>query len=343
MSSYSVAQLAAMERERIRENIKKSISIICNDKNRMIINRGLTYDFNSKDEIVSGVDENIFKEDVKTDSFNNSSGSVASKIDLSVLLDDVTSDQFENRVQELLKEINEIECNNKENLDKVNSFVHWLNGITGKREIDAEEKVKLIQNRLDALRSSFVSDVNDDTYEEIEYKTLCEKLSIEAKTLPKEHLISEIKRLYEQLFLIEEQRYVESAITEIIEEEMGLSLEGKCNLDEADGFLYNSSELESCKIFVSADGEGIMLDSVAPPDNDKDKIETEAKKVCELKETIVKKALERGIILKTEVEIEPNYESMSKTTDIVKTGESQMIQTDERRRNKRSNQKGMTV
>lgn len=82
MSSYSVAQLAAMEWERIRENIIKSINIINNADKKPSIKHGLNYSTDSSDYGESG--SIIDSINVSDDFFINSDGIVSQHLALSV-------------------------------------------------------------------------------------------------------------------------------------------------------------------------------------------------------------------------------------------------------------------
>ena len=339
MSSYSVAQLAAMERERIRENIIKSISIIKNADRTPSIKHGLNYSTDSSDYGETGaIIDSIY---VKDDSFINSDGIVSQRLDLSALLNDTNTDAFKNKIEELMNSIKSIQ-NNYNNINSVNRLINWVNGIIDNESIDIEDKIKQIQRRVDGFVSTNEKNEKISSIdEENTYFELCKRLGIEAKRIPHEKLNSENDRLFEKIYQIEERNYIRNSINEIMLE-IGLEIDGECVLNESEGYLYDMPSINTCKLFVSADGSGLMLDAVAIKDESttsKAEIESDAGNVCKLKDVIVKKALDKGIILKTEVEIKPDYNEMSKGNDVNKN----LISDAYNRRKKSKNEKGMTI
>lgn len=338
MSSYSIAQLAAMERERIRENIKKSIDIISGSDNAPTIKHGISYESDSSDLGDSGAVD--YSSDLNNSILVNSSGQISRRVDLSVLLNDAYKDDFVIQIDELKNLIKEIQSKVKDT-EKVNNLISWVNKILVNDSVDIEDKIKQIKRRLDGFLSINSADITSNYYEETTYKELCRRLGVEAKELPNTSMRMEIDRLFEQLCYQEERKYIRESIDEIMLE-LGLTIDSECVLDETDGFLYDMSDIKTCKLFVSADGSGLMLDAVAIKDestSSSNEIENDAGNVCKLKAQIVKKAAERGIILKTEVEIEPNYSEMSKESNVKKKKESD----DDKRRRKTTKEKGLTV
>ena len=339
MSSYSVAQLASMERDRIRENIIKSSSIINNADRTPSIKHGLDYSTDSSDYGETGAI--IDSVNAKDDSFINSEGIVSQRLDLSVLLNDINTDAFKNKIDELMNFIKSIQ-NNYNNINNVNRLINWVNGIIDNESIDIEDKIKQIQRRVDGFVSTNKKNEKISNVDERKiYFELCKRLGIEEKNISREKLNSENDRLFEQLYQIEERNYIRNSINEIMIE-IGLGIDSACMLNESDGYLYNMPSINTCKLFVSADGSGLMLDAVAIKNESttsKAEIESDAGNVCKLKDIIVKKALEKGIILKTEVEIEPDYNEMSKENDVNKNS----ISDANNRRKKSKNEKGMTI
>ena len=114
-----------------------------------------------------------------------------------------------------------------------------------------------------------------------------------------------------------EKSYIQKSIKEIMEE-LGLAFDDASILDGMEGNVYTNDD-SACDIFVSADGQGIMLETVAKSGYTRNAVERDIKKTCELQAQIIEKARERGIILNKLQQIIPSYEDVVKESDITRS------------------------
>lgn len=339
MSSYSIVQLAAIEKQKIRENVNKSISIMCNSQNKEHVHDFISFDSVLEDDIVSGEYEKFDKAKIKLNSFENR-GEDTKRVDLSKILDDMYSSSINKRVKEIISEVDELEYHSVQELDRLNSIVQWINDLISKDNIDEEDIIALIKDRIYAYKSTIKADLSQLSQKEVEYSVLCDKLGLTMKHVPIEQIDEEIEKLYNQAYMEEEQRYIKTCISYILENELGLSVENECVLNEFKGTLYNNKGLKACKVFASSDGEGLLLDAVVANDEyDREYVECEAEKVCEIKERIKQNALEKGIILSTEIEVEADFEKICKIDEIASINKIQK-QTTRTKKNNNSMMKG---
>lgn len=337
MSSYSVAELAAMEREKIRENIRKSIKIMNISGDTPLVRQRLTFTVRSLEQEQSDIVPELME--IDSSCFRNNSTKADDLLELKSLLKDDNVDIWTDKIQEIKKSISDLQ-NKYPDVKKINNLVEFVNIILVNEKIDIEEKVRLIEQRIDLFKENVTTDVvNQDFYNEHTYRELCVRLGLRAKNISSNTLIFEIDRLFDQVYEIEKQNYIHKTIAKIMEE-IGLKVDSECVLNESNGYLYSIPSIDDCKIFTSMDGTGLMLDAVAmKSEGDKADMEKAAGNVCKFKNLIIKKAAEKGIVIKTQIELKPNYNDMSKAFEL----DRNISNVENRRRRKDTNRKGMEI
>lgn len=178
-------------------------------------------------------------------------------------------------------------------------------------EIDIEDQIRFVKMRV----TSFLQGGTPMTPQEqarqqavrVEYAALCEMLEI----LPAETVFyrveQEVKRLKERILARRQEEYIMEVIGDLMEE-LGCQVKDEAVLDHVPGTVFSVEGQPLCDVFVGNDGSGIMFEPVAEKTNvsldRKRQIENSANHVCSLYAQLEERAAERGVILRR-VYLEP--------------------------------------
>lgn len=248
-----------------------------------------------------------------------SGGNVLEELDFSSILEDRGEHKFEQQFKEIIARISERKVRTSADVADRKRLISAINEYLRDDEYDIEQKMFAIKYRIEIYLAARATETGDSVVAatQARYKALCEWLEIPAQNISDNMLPNEIARLEGVAYKRKEKNYIQDSITEIMEE-MGLSLDNSSILDGMEGDLY-SNESSACDVFVSADGQGIMLETVAKNGYTRSAVERDIHKTCALQAQLVEKARERGIILNLVQQSVPTYEEVVKENEIMKT------------------------
>lgn len=200
-----------------------------------------------------------------------------------------------------------------------NAFVAYLNNLMSDEELEFDYFELLVEKRFSQLKKSleFV-DPEAENSELFEYYALCKMLSIEPKQMSKTEMQLEIQKMTVKLLQKKKEEFVFRNLKEVFQE-LNLNIEDEIELDGLVGNKIKDDNISDCSIFMSADGDGIIFETVAEVDdentlsaNRKALIEESAYKVCQKHMEVIRRMRERGIYFQIECEEKPKAERIRK-------------------------------
>lgn len=350
-SAYSAAQLEAMRRERIRESIKSAITEVAKNKDKSTISseRKFTYEYTNVDEGTSGA--TILSEAILEQEriLNMTALQVDEKaaMDLTDLLVDRGENIFADKFKEMISRLQERKVYSGKAKEAKARLIHWMNEMLRDENYDIEAKYNQISSRIDNYLLLNPEETEPEVSDLAIYSALCAELSIPEQAIDEEHRRREIERMFNVLQKREERTYIKDTMEQIMED-FGLFVEESCILDESEGILFSSEDNRDCKIFMAADGSGVLMETIATAnvgdDATKQRTEERARHICKLQEQIKEEARKRGIILQTDYLMEPDFAEMYREADMKKTGENvEKLREQRRRRNAIRNERSMKL
>lgn len=265
-----------------------------------------------KENSVSGANELYM-----TDADKFSGGNILEAFDFSSILDDKGEHKFEEQFSNIISRISERKIRNAKDVTDRRRLVAVINEYLRDDDYDVEQKMLAISDRVELYLSMGISDDNHGIATNERYKALCNWLEIPEQNISEDVMQVEINKLQNMALKKKEREYIQDNI-EAIMDELGLSYENSSILDGIEGDLYENEE-GACNIFVSVDGQGIMLETVAKSGYTRSAVERDIKKTCGLQAQIVEKARDRGIILKKLQQSMPLYEEVVKEEELFRT------------------------
>lgn len=329
-SSYSAAELEAMRRQRLREELNRNIEKISNQlrehhENTVTRQRGSS-------EVISIV----ITDDIGDGTLGVSSVSAVTleqcdkvveqrdELDLSdllIMIPKVTALEIE--LNSWVKKIDERVVVTEEDNKARQRILAEINFIVGDDSIDIEDKIKMAKMKVTSYLDSGIEltagELATIDAEYYEYCALCGMLSVTAR----EHLPYKVKAEIARMRAVLEKRRESEYIMDVIEgimEELGCHVREDAVLDQVLGTVFEVDGHPSCDVFVADDGSGIMFEPVGSAREvdatRKQQMEQSVKHVCSLYEEIEQRAAEQGVILKRVYHDEPNADVMCVQTDI---------------------------
>ena len=189
--------------------------------------------------------------------------------------------------------------------------------------MDIEDKIRLTKTRVNSylqgsvsLTSTDKAEIESDYYH---YLALCQMLCVKPKEKHPYLVKKEIQRMTSILEKRQQDEYIMGVIDEIMEE-LGCHVKDEAVLDHTIGQVYSVDGHPLCDVFIGNDGSGIMFEPIGESKGGslekRRQIESSANSMCSLYEKIEEKAAEKGVILKR-VYLEPvNINSMCVQNDI---------------------------
>lgn len=132
----------------------------------------------------------------------------------------------------------------------------------------------------------------------LDYRALCILLGIDEEVIEPEMLRSKVDTLFDEYTRLSDKEIVADAVSEALEK-IGLNVEGSCVLDaQVDGEIFSLEEDRKCKVFISCDESGIMIEPVnVLSDVTEDVIMSKQKMVCETERKMIEEAAKNGVKL----------------------------------------------
>lgn len=246
-----------------------------------------------------------------------SAGSDLEALDFSSILEDRGEHKFEQRFKEEIAKISERRIKTSVDVADRKRLICAINEYLRDDDYDIEQKLLAIKDRIELYLSVRSTEIETNRENRVRYCALCKWLGIPEQNIQDNMLLAEINNLQNMALKRKEKSYIQKSIKEIMEE-LGLAFDDASILDGMEGNVYTNDD-SACDIFVSADGQGIMLETVAKSGYTRNAVERDIKKTCELQAQIIEKARERGIILNKLQQIIPSYEDVVKESDITRS------------------------
>lgn len=193
-----------------------------------------------------------------------------------------------------------------------------IDAIMSNASYSSEQIVSMVEKRVTIYienRNYDNSALDEDLL--LDYKTLCILLGEEEQELSVEQLKSRVDSMLEEYLSRNDKEVVAELINEALVN-LGMKVDSCCVLDgETEGELYSSGEGGRCKVFVSCNASGVMIE---PVNTDTGAAEEEIlesqRSICKAEQSIVEEALKNGIVLKKVYSNEHPVEMMATEKDI---------------------------
>lgn len=261
-------------------------------------NTGFSVTKVESDELAS---DNIVPETVIDSKDFGSSGEKRKRIDLSTYLD---SDKgFVSEKEEELKSVIKDMDSRIPDSDKARAEYERMKDnierIVCDDLISVEDKIFKTRQLVDLYienRNYDNSALDEDLL--LDYRALCILLGIDEEVIEPEMLWSKVDTLFDEYTRLSDKEIVADAVSEALEK-IGLNVEGSCVLDaQVDGEIFSLEEDRKCKVFISCDESGIMIEPVnVLSDVTEDVIMSKQKMVCETERKMIEEAAKNGVKL----------------------------------------------
>lgn len=261
-------------------------------------NTGFSVTKVESDELAS---DNIVPETVIDSKDFGSSGEKRKRIDLSTYLD---SDKgFVSEKEEELKSVIKDMDSRIPDSDKARAEYERMKDnierIVCDDLISVEDKIFKTRQLVDLYienRNYDNSALDEDLL--LDYRALCILLGIDEEVIEPEMLRSKVDTLFDEYARLSDKEIVADAVSEALEK-IGLNVEGSCVLDaQVDGEIFSLEEDRKCKVFISCDESGIMIEPVnVLSDVTDDVIMSKQKMVCETERKMIEEAAKNGVKL----------------------------------------------
>lgn len=261
-------------------------------------NTGFSVTKVESDELAS---DNIVPETVIDSKDFGSSGEKRKRIDLSTYLD--SEKGFVSEKEEELKSVIKDMDSRIPDSDKARAEYERMKDnierIVCDDLISVEDKIFKTRQLVDLYienRNYDNSALDEDLL--LDYRALCILLGIDEEVIEPEMLRSKVDTLFDEYTRLSDKEIVADAVSEALEK-IGLNVEGSCVLDaQVDGEIFFLEEDRKCKVFISCDESGIMIEPVnVLSDVTEDVIMSKQKMVCETERKMIEEAAKNGVKL----------------------------------------------
>lgn len=329
-SGYSAAELEAIRRQRIIEELNRNIRTIQNQLREQHDN------LVTRKRVSTEVINVVISDDVGDDTLKVASVSAQSlksytdtdkkriELDLSdLLIIRPKLSKLEDELNSLIVKIDERIVVSEDDDNDRQRVLREVEKIANDASLDIEDKIKLVRMKVKSYLDSGI-ELDDRELEVLEteyyeYCALCGLLSLTAREHLPYKIKSEISRMRSVLQKRRETEYIMEVIEEIMEE-MGCRVKEDVVLDRVLGTLFEIKEFPSCDIFIADDGSGIMFEPVGSGQEmsleKRKQVEKGVKHACSLYSELEARAAERGVILKRVYLDNPNVDGMCVQSDI---------------------------
>ncbi|MBR1865053.1 MAG: hypothetical protein IJ801_00945 [Lachnospiraceae bacterium] len=242
-------------------------------------------------EVADGADSASFSAD----------GARRQKLDLSgyLELDRVFQDQETLRLQAILSRIEDRIPDSDQARAEYDRLVKNLNEIIHNRAFDMEDIIHMVEQRVTLYlenRNYDNSALDEDLL--MDYKALCILLGEDEEVVPVEQLRSRVDRMMREYEEQPETEVIADMVNEALER-LGMKADGYCVLDgQLEGELYSSGPDNRCKVFVSCNASGVMIEPVNFDEHaDEDEVADAQRTVCQAERELIDEVGRSGIRL----------------------------------------------
>lgn len=318
-SYYTTAQLEAMRRARIKQELAESIQRLREQMQTEHVNSvQMTAGANIEttvimtDDAVRGYSKNAVITGAMLQTEDSQSGVEHDDLDFSgLLLTHIKRTRLEQELDSWVKKVDERPIlTEKDEKDRIRLLAE-LSKTVQATATDIEDKIRSVKMRVSAYLQGAAGITDDDkgkmeaTY--FEYCALCEMLEIKPTEKIPYRVEKEVARMTSVLEKRRQDEYVMDVIEEIMED-LGCTAKDDAVLDHTVGRMYAVDGHPLCDVFVGNDGSGIMFEPVGESKGGslerQRQIESSANSICSLYATIEERAAGKGVIL-NRVYIEP--------------------------------------
>lgn len=313
-SGYSYAELEAMRKARLKQQLAESISKM---KEQLQIKHSNNVEITAGANIVTTVtvaDDSLGGEIqgavvsaqmLKTESVNNVEK--RDELDFSDLLY-ATHKQPTKLEMELDSWVQKVDerpvISAKDERDRTRVIAEMAKTLSSD-EIDIEDKIRIIKMRVSSYLqgATRITETDRERMKEkyFEYCALCSLLEVQPRETLPYRVEKEIARMTAVLEKRNQEEYVMSVIEEAMEE-LGCHVKSDAVLDHTIGQMFSIDGNPLCDVFVGNDGSGIMFEPVGESKEGslekQRQIEDSANKVCSMYDALEEKVAEKGVILR---------------------------------------------
>lgn len=223
------------------------------------------------------------------------------------------------RLKEILSRVDDRALDSDRAREEYARLIQSVEEITGNDRIDIEHKLNMVEQRVTIYienRNYDNSALDEDLL--MDYKALCILLGVDEQVLSVDELRSKVDEMLEEYSSKSHKEIVAEMVNEALVS-LGMRVDGCCVLDgQMDGELYSSDDGNKCKVFVSCNDSGIMIEPVnADESASADEVITAQKKVCAAEKNLMDEAKKSGIILKKIYSKEHSPLEMATESDLV--------------------------
>ena len=283
----------------------------------------------SGDELAGGVNDGTISGGMNVTAMDlfASGGEKRERFDLSGYL---TADKkFEGegakKLKEILNRIDDRVPDSDKARKEYSRLMANVERITGDSSLDIEDVLRMAEQQVNIYienRNYDNSALDEDLL--YDYKALCILLGVDEQVISPTELKNKVDEMLDEYSRKSDNEVVAEMVNEALIN-LGMKVDGSCVLDsQMEGELYSSGDDDKCKVFVSCNSSGVMIEPVnASEDADTEEIMNAQKKVCAAEKNLMDEASKSGIILKKIYANEHSLETMA-TEKNLKFDESYM-------------------
>lgn len=328
-SCYTTAELEAMRKERLRQELKDSIQALKTKMETTFENKAqISANENIKLTVVDddiGVNGYQFQGTIGANDTETVQSYERDVLDFSALLTFNANalSTLEVKLKSLIEQIKERAILSRRDVEERDRLEKKIASLIDDTAMDIEDKIIFAKMRITSYlqAGSLISQVDKSQLlsNMMEYRVLCALIDMEpVESLP-EKVDEEILRLTKILEKRKQDEYIMSTLTEIMED-LGCHMKEESILDYTPGQLFSVDGHPLCDVFMGVDGNGIMFEAIAESrEGSLDRarqIQSSANSICSLYSEIEERAAEKGIILRNVYITPTDMEMISVRSDI---------------------------
>ena len=313
-SYYTTAQLEAMRKERLKQELANSIQRLKEQLQTEHTNSvQMTAGSNIKttvfiaDDSASGFSKNTIVTGDMLQTEEDRSNTRRDELDFSGLLLSAQKKptKLEQKLDFWVRKVDErpIISENDEK-DKARLLAELAKTIQASAT-DIEDKIRLVKMRVSTYLqgAAKITDADKEKMESkyFEYCALCEMLEVK----PTERLPYKVEKEVDRMTFVMEKHRQDEYVMDVIEnimEDLGCHAKDDAVLDYVVGQMYAVDGHPLCDVFIGNDGSGIMFEPVGESKGGslehQRQVESSANSICSLYAILEERAAEKGVILK---------------------------------------------
>lgn len=230
-----------------------------------------------------------------------SNGVLRERFDLSDYLaaDREFRDESSKRLDEILSRIEGRVPDSDQARAEYDHLHDSIHAILERDTIDMEDRLNMIEQRVNLYIENCNYD-NSALDEDLlmDYKALCILLGEDEELVPVEQLKSRVDMMMQEYEARDDREAVADMVNEAMEE-LGMKVDGCCVLDgQIDGELYSAGGGSKCKVFVSCNASGIMIEPVNVDAGADENVVVDAQRqVCQTERSLIEAVGRSGLVL----------------------------------------------